>query len=856
MEDKNGMEEKSKDKAESDSIELSLPKAGEKTQTAIAILIIVALSLLFVSPIFANLNYWNGNLDWDTAVMAHAVVRKTIAEFKQFPFWDPYTCGGNLLFAHPNYDHNSAFSVLDLAFGELIGIKLKIATMLIIGSIGAFFLARHFGAAIPYSVAASVLFLFNSMYSQTMMAGQTWRFALAYVPWIFLFFLKAEQQAKFAIVTGILLSLTIFEGVSYIFPITVLMLFVYSLLYGIFRRNWKLAKIFLIVIAIGCGIAAVRMLPMYEFFSKYPRELGFDKNDHNSLYELLNTFTNAEHLKDGWSQDFRLLQNKELWYEYSYYIGWIGLVLVILAFAFTFKQNKELVITALIFLSIMLGTGVYMPTWRLLHMLPIYGSEHIVTRYGMIFMLLAGVAVAKFLTMLSNSKLKISGIAISKQQMKIASLIILIVLIGNMLYVNYKPFKKAFLFAPYPANDSNPEFYMVGNYHGFNWNFNMYRYFVVNKGMKECNVQPLIPFARAENGSLLRPEQEMKVQPKYFVIEYIRLLSNANQKPVFFFHDGQLKTPWLVGDEIQALLNNKWYRSEVNVGDQSNSENSSSADSTWREATMQMFMQDVDGRFSNIFPWGVNTKFVLPSRTVKRIEISIENRTAGVYDRKMNYEIAKATKFDGRTFVQDNRLFISIGQLVFMTDIDTSYGSGKSANIIMYESSEDIEKIPNPDYRGEAYLLNENGKAEIIKWTPNKLELSLDVEQNDILLINQHYFEGWRIKKSNKADNKVEHALNYKGLIGTKVGPEDKKLEIYYYPTTFNAGLIVSIIFLIIAVVLFKKSELLDKLFGFSFRRKAGEKATETKAIEATTAQTKTEKADEGKSEADSDTDN
>lgn len=87
-----------------------------------------------------------------------------------------------------------------------------------------------------------------------------------------------------------------------------------------------------------------------------------------------------------------------------------------------------------------------------------------------------------------------------------------------------------------------------------------------------------------------------------------------------------------------------------------------------------------------------------------------------------------------------------------------------------------------PEYEGEYFLVKDSGKVRNFVFSPNRLEFKLDLVGDDILVINQNYFPGWRSSRG--------RVFNYNGLIGVHLKPEDKELNVYYLPFSFIAGLV------------------------------------------------------------------
>jgi len=111
--------------------------------------------------------------------------------------------------------------------------------------------------------------------------------------------------------------------------------------------------------------------------------------------------------------------------------------------------------------------------------------------------------------------------------------------------------------------------------------------------------------------------------------------------------------------------------------------------------------------------------------------------------------------------------------------------------------------VDSDQYKGEVYLEGTEGKVYFKEWTPNKLKINVSAKQRGYLILNQNYYSGWKVK--GKKGLKVE---SIKGLLAVKISPADKEVELYYLPTSFIIGLIVSstTLLLIIAFLLCSKT--------------------------------------------------
>ena len=164
-------------------------------QEIIALLIFFAVSLAFAYPVLQKIGNW-GIHDWDQHLMYNAVPKNTILEFKQFPLWNPYYCGGNVMLANPQSGFLNPLFIFVLLFGEVIGLKLLIIIYLIIGLLGMFLLARHLKISLISSYLTAFLFMLSGLYAMRVSIGHTVWMQVALMPYVFLFYLKSLENTR------------------------------------------------------------------------------------------------------------------------------------------------------------------------------------------------------------------------------------------------------------------------------------------------------------------------------------------------------------------------------------------------------------------------------------------------------------------------------------------------------------------------------------------------------------------------------------------------------------------------------------------------------------------------------------
>ncbi|MDP8234862.1 MAG: hypothetical protein P9M08_00610 [Candidatus Erginobacter occultus] len=117
-----------------------------------------------------------------------------------------------------------------------------------------------------------------------------------------------------------------------------------------------------------------------------------------------------------------------------------------------------------------------------------------------------------------------------------------------------------------------------------------------------------------------------------------------------------------------------------------------------------------------------------------------------------------------------------------------------------------VEPVPIPDraipvdsprYRGEVYFFGSGGEAEMVEWTPNRVEITVAAREEGIVILNQNYFPGWRARGPGGPE--IEEI---EGLVGVKVPPGRNTFAIYYLPASFLVGLLISLATLALLLLL------------------------------------------------------
>ncbi|MEK6932528.1 MAG: hypothetical protein AABW56_01910 [Nanoarchaeota archaeon] len=346
------------------------------------LLFFILISIIYTLPLFIKPTTI-GIIDWDLWLFYNEVARKSILEFNQIPFWNPYYCGGNILLAHPESQIFSPFFLFVLLFGSVIGIKIAIFFGFFLGLLGMYFLARFFKLSEFSSATAAFIYMISAPFGLRIAIGQFSYLALGFYPLAFLFFLKGLHKRRYLIGSSLCLAFAFFTGVVYELSFFILFLGIYAVIYSIFKRKVKAIVVFGLIILLMILIISFKLIPLIDFIYNNPRTAGFSSNEYTSLEDFADNFLKSTRLSYhyyGVSPPHSIPR----WWEGVVGIGVFGVALVILGIVYWIRNEKPLVITSIIFVLIYLGDTFPINLWKLLHAFPPFNSFYVIGRVSFI----------------------------------------------------------------------------------------------------------------------------------------------------------------------------------------------------------------------------------------------------------------------------------------------------------------------------------------------------------------------------------------------------------------------------------------------------------------------------------------
>ncbi len=407
------------------------------------VLLCTGLALAATWPIFRHFDYW-GRGDWDQHFFYQAVPRRTLLEYRQWPLWNPWYCGGMVMLANPQSRFLSPTFALVLAFGTVHGVKLEIPLHFALGLLGAFVLLRQWRASRLASVLGAGVYGLCTMFAEGLAEGMTWLMACAYTPWALAFLDRALRAGRTAngfpwlVACAAALALMFFNGGAYPLAWTCLLLSLHALghaLHGRPRSMPRVAKsMCTVALAIGLAVllGAVKFVPALAYMRAHPRQLS----DHSgyssaglvrSLVDWNARVQAGGDVKATWT-----------WEENAAYVGMLPLLLAALGLRAQGRRRWPLAAMLALLLWLSLGQLAPVSLWDALRSLPVFSSMRVAQRARLVGMLLVA-AFAAF---------GLDALAGPERCRRVAAAGVVVLVLGRLVSVNACIFARTFTVPP------------------------------------------------------------------------------------------------------------------------------------------------------------------------------------------------------------------------------------------------------------------------------------------------------------------------------------------------------------------------------------------------------------------------
>lgn len=359
--------------------------------------ILLGLSIAFFVTLFYGIllfrsGYWVGPTDFtkDAAYLGAAA-----SSFKDlaWPNWMHTICGGLPVLGAIEGNTISIGTLFALFMDSQHALMLMNILEVGIAAAGAYMLARFFSGSKISSVFAagiyglSPVYIFKLSIGYSMIGG-----VYAFAPWILLFFISGitNSRALYAVLSGVLLGLTVLRGEAHIIVALGGLLVAWSIYDAIISRRIRALMFLLVTCCMAFFISSIKILPYIEHVSREPVKLKAyvaPLLQDNLLFTTLLTVS-ADH------ESVPVLHGKfgEEWGVFGSYVGYVPVLLACMGLFVRKKYRIELGL--LLVVSFILAEGTLFE-YFLRHVKPLDALLRMPVRNMLLVVLLVAIVASR-----------------------------------------------------------------------------------------------------------------------------------------------------------------------------------------------------------------------------------------------------------------------------------------------------------------------------------------------------------------------------------------------------------------------------------------------------------------------------
>lgn len=412
------------------------------------------LSAIFCAPLFAH-PLALGVFDWDQHLFYYGSVLKNVVEYGQMPYWNPWYCGGNVMWQNPQIAIFSPVYPLAALMPLQLAMKVTIVLHYWIGFIGMHvLLTRVLGVTfLPVVIYLATLVIVSGAPAIHLRVGHSVFLPGFYLPFQIYFFFQALKTGswKFIFLSAATLALMVWNGGTHILPMSIAALGMFALCAAIGRRDWRP-----LVIAVAFGVAglaysAPKLLPVVQYVGGdyfWDTRNPTEHPDRVTIEILKQAYLVPTEEIGG-----RLPMQRHGWHEYGNYIG-LGSAIALAAGVVLVLARRapndhwfgvSLAVTTVFLFLLSLGEFAPYAPAALAHYVPLFSSFRIPSRYTIPFLQFAALTLAW----------AFRSIVIRHGFTHSARLAVAIIALGasaHMIYVNQRHLRNVFTETPFDTS--------------------------------------------------------------------------------------------------------------------------------------------------------------------------------------------------------------------------------------------------------------------------------------------------------------------------------------------------------------------------------------------------------------------
>jgi hypothetical protein len=344
------------------------------------VLLALGLSVVMYWPALANYPVSQGG----DGPMFHRMVeaaKVSWSRYHELPLWNAYECGGAPLWANPESIVSAPLILVMQPFNTTVTMRVWYVVHHAMGFIAMWLFSRHeLRLSRGASLAASVIFALTVAHGSQYAGGHAALVGFLYAPAALLLWRRAENDARFAVGTGLLFAWMFYEGAPYPVPhITLLLLAETLTRLWPWRRALLVAKSGAIFGGVFVSVSAARLFPVIDQLREHPR-LIVNETDALTWKTVVDIYLEKVH-------EWRFNQ-VYVWGEYIGYVGILVVLLCLVGILFTRVEEAWYAAVAALFFALMIGHFARYAPWHVLngYIFP-FKSMRVPVRFRLILLL-------------------------------------------------------------------------------------------------------------------------------------------------------------------------------------------------------------------------------------------------------------------------------------------------------------------------------------------------------------------------------------------------------------------------------------------------------------------------------------
>jgi hypothetical protein len=355
-----------------------------------------AASYAFCSPLFAQPTAL-GVFDWDQHLFYYGAVLKNVVEYGQMPFWNPWYCGGNVLWQNPQIALLSPVYPLTALMPMALAMKVNILLHYWVGFIGMhLLLSRVVGLrSRPLVFFLATVFTASGGPAIHLLAGHSVFLPAFYLPFVLYFFLRSIQSGSMrgALLAGIPIALMVYNGGTHILPMAIAVVGMLALAAAAVLRQWRPLLFGAVCCVAGLSYSAPKLLPVVSFVNGpyfWDTRPPIERPDRTTLEMAAGIYLDPDQ-----KTRTRLPEQRHGWHEYGNYIGQVAALLIAAGVLWTLGARRSpdywiglaMAVATIVFFVWSLGEFSWFAPASLATHLPLFSSFRIPSRYNIAFVL-------------------------------------------------------------------------------------------------------------------------------------------------------------------------------------------------------------------------------------------------------------------------------------------------------------------------------------------------------------------------------------------------------------------------------------------------------------------------------------